>query len=73
MEINIPEFCLVALVGTSGSGKSTFAARHFLGSEVISSDMCRALVSDDETDQGATDDAFDVLEYIARKRWRAAS
>ena len=68
MEINIPEFCLVALVGTSGSGKSTFAARHFLGSEVISSDMCRALVSDDETDQGATDDAFDVLEYIARKR-----
>lgn len=68
MEINIPEFCLVALVGTSGSGKSTFAARHFLASEVISSDMCRALVSDDETDQGATDDAFDVLEHIARKR-----
>jgi protein phosphatase len=64
----IPEVCLVALVGVSGSGKSTFAARHFRPTEVISSDFCRGLVSDDETDQGATRAAFEVLHFIAAQR-----
>ena len=68
MTINIPELCVVALVGVSGSGKSTFAAQHFLESEVISSDFCRKLVSDDENDQSATGDAFDLLYEIAAKR-----
>jgi len=71
MNIKIPELCLVALVGPSGSGKSSFAARHFLRTEVMSSDWCRGLVSDDENDQTATADAFDVLHYIARKRLMA--
>jgi protein phosphatase len=71
MTIRIPQLSLVALVGPSGSGKSTFARKHFLRSEVISSDACRALVSDDENDQSATSDAFDVLYYIARKRLAA--
>ena len=66
--IAIPELSLVALVGVSGSGKSTFAARHFSRTEVLSSDFCRGLVSDDENDQAATDAAFDVLHYIAGKR-----
>ena len=68
MRLTIPEFCLVALVGASGSGKSTFARRHFAATEVISSDFCRALVRDDESDQEASDDAFEVLFTIARKR-----
>jgi protein phosphatase len=68
MKINIPELCVVALIGVSGSGKSTFASRHFLDSEVISSDFCRKLVSDDENDQTATDAAFDLLHTIASKR-----
>src|SRR6185503_5022125 len=34
----------------------------------ISSDYCRGLVSDDENDQAATKDAFEVLHYIAAKR-----
>jgi protein phosphatase len=72
MEIKIPNLSLVVLIGASGSGKSTFARRHFLESEVLSSDRCRALVSDDETDQKATEDAFDVLFYIARKRLKSA-
>ena len=67
-QIKIPELSLVALIGISGSGKSTFAARHFRPTEVISSDFCRALVSDDENDQAATADAFDVLNFIAGKR-----
>ena len=70
-ELKIPKMALVALVGPSGSGKSTFAEKHFLPTEVISSDRCRGLVSDDENDQSATDDAFDVLNFIARKRLAA--
>jgi protein phosphatase len=70
-QIKIPELSLVTLVGISGSGKSTFAARHFRPTEVISSDFCRALVSDDENDQAATADAFEVLNFIAGKRLAA--
>jgi protein phosphatase len=68
VNISIPELSLVLLVGPSGSGKSTFARKHFLPTEVISSDFCRALVSDDENDQTATSDAFDVLQTLVRKR-----
>src|SRR5512147_339838 len=67
----VTDLSLVVLVGASGSGKSTFARRHFKPTEVISSDFCRGLVSDDENDQGATQDAFDVLHYIAGKRLAA--
>ena len=35
---------------------------------MLSSDFCRGLVSDNENDQAATNDAFDVLHYIANKR-----
>jgi protein phosphatase len=69
--ITIPKLSLVVLIGPSGSGKSTFAARHFLPTEVLSSDASRALVSDDENDQAATKDAFDVLHFIAGKRLAA--
>ncbi|MEA2603638.1 MAG: hypothetical protein QOF89_4630 [Acidobacteriota bacterium] len=70
MKIALPELSLVVLVGASGAGKSTFARRHFLPTEVVSSDACRAWVSDDETDQSATSDAFAVLHMIAGKRLR---
>ena len=71
MRLTMPEYCLVVLVGASGSGKSIFAQKHFLPTEVLSSDYCRGLVSDNESDQDATDDAFDVLFYIVRKRLAA--
>ncbi|MFF0889289.1 polynucleotide kinase-phosphatase [Streptomyces sp. NPDC003456] len=67
----VTDLSLVVLIGASGSGKSTFARRHFKPTEVISSDFCRGLVSDDENDQSATRDAFDVLHYIASKRLAA--
>jgi len=69
--LKIPDLSLVVLVGVTGSGKSTFAARHFRPTEVISSDFCRGLVSDDENDQSATGDAFEVLNFIAAKRLAA--
>ena len=71
MPIRIPNLSLVVLIGPSGSGKSTFAREHFLPTEVLGSDYCRGLVSDEENDQSATNDAFDVLHYIARKRLAA--
>ena len=66
--LTIPSPSLVTLIGVSGSGKSSFAKRHFLPTEVVSSDYCRGLVSDDENSLEATTDAFDVLNYIAGKR-----
>ena len=71
MIIKIPEPSLVLLIGPSGSGKSTFAHKHFKPTEVLSSDFCRGLVSDDESDQSATNDAFEVLRFIAEKRLAA--
>lgn len=68
MKIEIPYTCLVVLIGVSGSGKSTFAQRHFDRYEVLSSDFCRALVSGDPGNQEVSADAFDVLGYIAGKR-----
>ncbi|QIP84099.1 polynucleotide kinase-phosphatase [Streptomyces sp. Tu 2975] len=67
----VTDLSLVVLVGATGSGKSTFARRHFKPSEVISSDFCRGLVADDENDQSASGDAFDVLHYIVGKRLAA--
>jgi len=64
----IPELSLVILIGASGSGKSTFARQSFLSTEVISSDFCRALITDDENDQTITAEAFDLLRTITGKR-----
>ncbi|MGQ0576482.1 MAG: polynucleotide kinase-phosphatase [Pseudonocardia sp.] len=68
MNLAIPELSLVVLVGASGSGKSTFARAHFRPTEVLSSDTCRGLVCDDENDQSASADAFDVLHFVAGRR-----
>lgn len=67
----VTDLSLVVLVGASGSGKSTFARHHFKPTEILSSDFCRGLVADDENDQSASRDAFDVLHYIAGKRLAA--
>ena len=59
--IEVPELAVIAMVGVSGSGKSTFARKHFKATEILSSDHYRGVVSDDETDQSASGDAFDAL------------
>ena len=68
MEIKVPELSLVLLIGTSGAGKSTFAARHFGKYEVVSSDACRGMVSNDENSKAATEQAFELLYYIVGQR-----
>jgi predicted kinase len=69
-QVTVPSMGLVVLVGVSGSGKSTFGRAHFKPTEVVSSDFCRGLVADNENDQSATPDAFDVLHYIVGTRLR---
>jgi protein phosphatase len=66
--LEVPDFSLVVLIGATGAGKSTFASRWFAATEIISSDRCRALVSDEETDQSASGDAFELARAIAEKR-----
>ena len=70
-EIILPELSLVVLIGPSGAGKSSFGRKHFKPTEVLSSDFCRRLVSDDENNLAATTDAFEVLHFIAAKRLAA--
>ncbi len=71
MKLTIPELSLIVLSGASGAGKSTFARQHFKSTAILSSDYFRGVVSDDETNQEATKDAFDVLHYITAKRLAA--
>ena len=71
MQLKIPELSLVVLIGASGAGKSSFARKHFKPTEILSSDFCRGLVSDDENSLPATNDAFEVLHFIAAKRLAA--
>ncbi|MGH1418767.1 MAG: AAA family ATPase [Hyphomicrobiaceae bacterium] len=66
--IDIPDFSLVIMIGAAGAGKSSFAARHFAATEIISSDTYRGIVSDDESNQEASRDAFELVHDIAAKR-----
>ncbi len=71
MNLTIPDFCLVILIGASSSGKSTFAKRHFKQTQIVSSDRCRAWISDDENDQSVSDGAFELMRQLVDLRLRA--
>ena len=71
--IRVPDLALVLLVGASGSGKSTFAARHFDAPTVISSDQLRGALAGDEGDQVATDAAFGRLHQWVDARLAAGA
>lgn len=74
--LTLPRRTLLALCGPAGSGKSTFAQRLVdqyseLGlrpTTIVSSDVCRALVCDDENNQQVNRDSFDLFHYILHKR-----
>jgi protein phosphatase len=66
--MHVPPDALVVLVGPSGCGKSTFAREHFTETQVVSSDECRRLVSDDAGNQAATREAFAVFYTLLRGR-----
>jgi protein phosphatase len=66
--LRVPGDAMVMLMGVSGSGKSTFAARHFGPTDVLSSDALRGLIAGDESDQSATEEAFELLRIALRMR-----
>lgn len=68
MNIHVPAFSLVLLVGPTASGKSTFARQHFSNTEIVSSDHYRGVVTDDPTDQSATEQAFELVHSIVAMR-----
>jgi protein phosphatase len=67
----VPDPGLVVLIGAAGSGKTTFAARHFEADETLSSDAFRAIVGRDEADQRATAPAFAALHRQLARRLAA--
>ena len=67
-QLTVPEMSLVVLIGSSGSGKSTFARANFAPFETLSSDFFRGLVSNNENDQAATNAAFEALRFVAARR-----
>lgn len=71
-EIVIADPSLIVLVGAAGSGKSTFAARHFAADEILSSDRFRELISGDAADQSVTRPAFGRLHRELTRRLAAA-
>ena len=68
MTITLPELSLVVLSGPSGSGKSSFARKHFKPTEVLSSDYFRALICDDENEQSVNGPTFELLHLACSKR-----
>jgi predicted kinase len=68
MNLTLPDPSLILLIGPSGAGKSTFAGRFFRPTEIVSSDNCRALISDDESNQNVNSEAFGLLHHITRLR-----
>lgn len=68
MRIKVPEFSLIILIGPSSSGKTSFAKKYFKESEIISSDYCRYLLSDDENNQNVSKEAFELMHYLIDKR-----
>ena len=68
MQIVIPADGLIILCGPAACGKSTFARRHFRRTQIVSSDRCRAMLTDSPATQWASGEAFELFHMIIDKR-----
>jgi len=66
--ISLPRTTLLVLCGVPGCGKSTFASRYFKNTMIVSSDQCRFLVSDSETNMAASREAFKLFRFTIERR-----
>ena len=71
MQVKVPDYGLIVLIGASGSGKSSFAKRFFRPTEILESDHYRGIVGDDDRSRRTTKDAFDVMDEVAARRLNA--
>ncbi|HEX2900398.1 MAG TPA: polynucleotide kinase-phosphatase, partial [Bacteroidia bacterium] len=68
MEIKLPDFVLVLLVGPSGSGKSHFAETHFPAAEVIAQRQFEAMLSDDGSDEALHEETLKLMHQAIELR-----
>jgi Predicted kinase len=61
------------MCGPAGCGKSSFAMKNFGLTQIVSSDRCRAIISDDESNMEVSKDAFELFYYIIGKRMGAGN
>lgn len=69
--LRIPRTSLIVLCGVAGCGKSTFASNNFKAMEIVSSDRCRAMISDNEENMAVSKEAFELFHLIIEKRMKA--
>src|SRR3989449_6059577 len=70
MVVRVPDAPVVVLCGPAGSGKTTFARRHFRDTAIVSSDRCRAMIADDEANIRVSRGAFELFHAIIEMRLR---
>lgn len=66
--LTLPPLALVILCGGSGSGKSTWARKHFAQSQIVASDNCREAILDDPANQSANEDVFGLFHSLIEYR-----
>jgi predicted kinase len=69
--VDVSERSVVLLVGAAGSGKSTFARRHFPADAIISSDSFREAIAGDAADQRHNGPVFKALHRALEGRLAA--
>jgi len=68
MTIELTRQALAVLCGPAGCGKTTFARRHFHETQIVQSDACRAMISDNPDNQKVSGRAFQLFHFIIRQR-----
>ena len=61
MKIEYQKNALIVMIGAMGTGKSTFARRHFFTHDIVETDFIRKQLSGDSEDQTHNNTTFEIL------------